>query len=121
MDELLEEITIYHKENGNWIRYNEIASVRNTSYLNRNRTGTTSTDNVLIRNFNVDGYNSSWKCDKGDVIYSGNSDYSIIKAPLTELRELYGKENVFEVSSVEKFIFDDLDIKELNHIKIGGR
>lgn len=121
MDNLLQDITIYHKENDSWIRYNEKASVRNTSYLNRNRTGVNSTDNALIRNFNVDGYNSTWKCQKGDIIYSGNTNYSIVKAPLTELRELYGKDNVFEVSSVEKFIFDDTDLKELNHIKIGGR
>ena len=46
---------------------------------------------------------------------------SIIKAPLTEMREKYGKENVVEVSSVEPFVFEDEDLKEINHIKIGGR
>lgn len=121
MDKLLQEITIYHKENENWIRYNEIASVRNTNYLNRNRTGVNQTDKVLIRNFNVNEFGSSWKCQIGDIIYSGNTDYNVIKTPLTELRNLYGKENVFEVSSVEKFVFEDDNIKELNHIKIGGR
>jgi hypothetical protein len=121
MNKLLQDITIYHKKDNNWIRYNLVASVRNTSYFNRNRTGTNTSDNALIRIFDVEGYKNIWNCEKGDIIYSGKSEYDIVKAPLTELREKYGKSDVFEVSSVEKFIFDDEDIQELNHIKIGGR
>jgi len=37
------------------------------------------------------------------------------------MREKYGKELVIEVSSVEEFVFEDIDLKEINHIKIGGR
>ena len=37
------------------------------------------------------------------------------------MREKYGKSIVIEVSSVEPFIFNDIDLKEINHIKIGGR
>lgn len=118
---LLQNVTIYHKENNNWVRYNKKASVRNTSYLNRNTTGTQTSDNALIRFFDIEEYNITYKIQKGDIIYSGATEYEIIKAPLTELRELYGKEKVFEVSSVEEFIFDDLDLKEINHIKVGGR
>lgn len=118
---LLQNVTIYHKENNNWVRYNKKASVRNTSYLNRNTTGTQTSDNALIRFFDIEEYNITYKIQKGDIIYSGVTEYEIIKAPLTELRELYGKEKVFEVSSVEEFIFDDLDLKEINHIKVGGR
>lgn len=123
MDKLLKNITIYHKENNNWEKYIVKASVRSTVYLNRDDRGTgiQTTDNALIRIFDVEGYNLTYKIQKGDVIYSGVSNYEIDKAPLTELRNLYGKEKVFEVSSIEEFIFDDEDIKEINHIKIGGR
>ena len=116
MNKLLKYIT-------NWEKYIVKASVRSTVYLNRDdrRTGIQTTDNALIRIFDVEGYNLTYKIQKGDVIYSGVSNYEIDKAPLTELRNLYGKEKVFEVSSIEEFIFDDEDIKEINHIKIGGR
>lgn len=123
MDKLLKNITIYHKENNNWEKYIVKASVRSTVYLNRDDRGTgiQTADNALIRIFDVKGYNLTYKIQKGDVIYSGVSNYEIDKAPLTELRNLYGKEKVFEVSSIEEFIFDDEDIKEINHIKVGGR
>lgn len=123
MDKLLQEITIYHKEGNNWNRYIVKASVRSTVYLNRDDRGTglQTTDNALIRIFDVEGYNITYKIQKGDIIYSKATNYEIDEAPLTELRNLYGKEKVFEVSSVEEFIFDDEDIKELNHIKVGGR
>lgn len=123
MDKLLKDITIYHKENNNWKKYIVKASVRSTVYSNRDDRGTgiQTTDNALIRIFDVEGYNLTYKIQKGDVIYSGVSNYKIDKAPLTELRNLYGKEKVFEVSSIEEFIFDDEDIKEINHIKVGGR
>lgn len=121
MKDLFQDITIYHKIDNSWVRYNLIASVRNTSYLNRNKTGVNTSDNALIRVFDVDGYNNTWRVEKGDVVLDIKSEHDIIKAPLTELREKYGKSSVYEVSSVEKFIFQDEDIKELNHIKIGGR
>lgn len=123
MDKLLQEITIYHKEGNSWNRYIIKASVRNTSYLNRDDRGTglQTTDNALIRIFDIEGYNITYKIQKGDIIYSKATNYEVEKAPLTELRNLYGKEKVFEVSSVEEFIFDDENIKELNHIKVGGR
>lgn len=121
IDELLQDITIYHKNNTKWDRYNIRASVRYTSYLNRNKTGVNTTDNVLIRVFDVIEYNSTWKCEKGDIIVLSKVSDKIIKAPLTEMREKYGKSFVVEVSSIEPFIFEADDIKELNHIKIGGR
>lgn len=120
-DKLLQAITIYHKENNTFTKYDVKASIRNTAYLNRNTTGTDKTDNALIRIFDVDGYNNTYKIAEGDVIYCGTTEYNIIKAPLTELRNLYGKEKVYEVSSIAEFIFDEPDIKPLNHIKIGAR
>lgn len=121
MDGLLRDITIYNKDTNGWTRYNIKASVRFTSYKNRNNTGSNITDNALIRVFDVIGYKTTWKCQKGDVIVIGNVSDSITKAPLTEMREKYGKEVVLEVSSIEEFVFDDVDLKEINHIKIGGR
>lgn len=121
MKDLLQKITIYHKENNEWVRYNIEASVRNVSYRNRSKTGVTTSDNALIRIFDIDGYNTTWKCMKGDVIVAIDTTQEIISAPLTELRTTFGKENVFEVQSAELFIFNDEDLKELNHIKIGGK
>ena len=92
MDNLLQDITIYHKDGTQYVRYNKIASVRNTSYLNRNKTGVQTTDNALIRVFDTKGYNNTWKCQKGDIIVSKKVLDDIIKAPLTELREKYGKD-----------------------------
>lgn len=121
IDNLLQDITIYHKSDNSFIRYNIVASVRRTAYLNRNNTGVNSTDTALIRVFDIDGYNSMWRCEKGDVIVLKSVNNEIVNAPLTELIREYGKEYVVEVSSVEPFIFDNLDIKKINHIKIGGR
>lgn len=121
MDDLLQDITIYHKDGTQYVRYNKIASVRNTSYLNRNKTGTQTTDSVLIRVFDAKEYNNTWKCQKGDIIVSKKVSDDIIKAPLTELREKYGKDYVYEVSSIDIFDFKDNDLLELNHIKIGAR
>ena len=64
----LRKITIYHKNNNNWDRFVVNSSYRNTSILNHNKSGSSSTDNVLIRVFDVEGYNSLWFVQKGDVI-----------------------------------------------------
>lgn len=119
-EELLQEITIYHKEKNSYVRYNKTASLRNTSIYNRNKNGIETSDNGLIRVFDTLGYNSTWKCEKGDIIVAmGVSDD--VKAPLTELRKKYGKQFVYEVSSIDIFDFKDDRVKELNHIKIGIR
>lgn len=121
MDEnLLEDITIYHKIQNGWDRYPVKASVRDTSIRNRTNTGKTDNDNALIRIFDVDGYGSSYLIAKDDVIVRGNVNNEIVSAPLTELRSVYGKENVYLVRSVDKYIFDDVITKELQHIKIGA-
>lgn len=121
IDELLQDITIYHKEENKYIRYPKLASLRNTSYLNRNKTGLQTTDNALIRIFDTKGYNNTWKCEKGDIIVSKKVKDDIEKAPLTELQKKYGKDYVYEVSSIDIFDFKDNDLLELNHIKIGAR
>ena len=121
MDDLLQDIPIYHKEGTQYVRYNKTASVTNTSSLTRTTKGTQTTDNALIRVFDTNGYNNTWECQKGDIIVSKKVLDDIIKAPLTELREKYGKDYVYEVSSIDIFDFKDNDLLELNHIKIGAR
>ena len=64
-----QKITIYHKNNQNkWERYVIEASYRDTSITNHNRNGSNSTDNVLIRIFDVKEYNSKWFVEKDDII-----------------------------------------------------
>lgn len=121
MEELLQDITIYHKENDKYIRYPKQASVRNTSIRNRNNTGINDTDKALIRVFDTKGYNNTWKCQKGDTIVLMDVSDEVIDAPLTELRNKYGKEYVCQVNSIDIFDFSDEDIIELNHVKIGAK
>lgn len=121
MKDLLQDITIYHKNNSVYERYPKQASVRNTSILNRNKTGVSTSESSLIRVFDKEGYNDTWKCQKGDVIVLKDVSDSIEQAPLTELRKKYGKDFVCEVQSIDIFNFKDEDIKELNHIKIRGK
>ena len=122
MDGLLQEITIYHKTTDGWNRYNlNNVSVRNTSIQNRNNTGVSNVDSAVIRIFDIDGYNKDWFVSKGDVIVNKNVNDSITSAPMTELREKYGEENCYQISSIDVFIYKDLDTKELQHVKIGAR
>ena len=51
MDDLLQDITLYHKTNNGYVIYPLIASYRGTSILNRNTTGVNTTDSILIRIF----------------------------------------------------------------------
>lgn len=120
-DDLLQDITIYHKESGLFERYNLVGSVRNTSYLNRNKTGIQNTDTCLIRIFDIAGFNNTWKVSKGDIVVLKKVLDKIVEAPLTELRQKYGKEYVCEISSIDIFNFDNSDIKILNHVKLGAR
>ena len=116
-----QKITIYHKNNENrWDRYVIEASYRDTSILNHNRNGSNSTDNVLIRIFDVKEYNSKWFVEKDDIIMNKEvTDVIEGNTPLTQLSKKYGKDNVHKVTSIDNFLFDDEDLKELNHIKLG--
>ena len=116
-----QKITIYHKNNQNkWERYVIEASYRDTSITNHNRNGSNSTDNVLIRIFDVKEYNSTWFVGKDDIIVNQEVTDSIEgNTPLTQLSKKYGKDNVHKVTSIDKFLFDDEDLKEVNHIKLG--
>lgn len=117
----LRKITIYHKNENNWNRYVLDASYRNTSILNHNKTGSNSTDNALIRVFDIEGYNLSWFIQKGDIIVNMEVNDAIEgNAPNTQLSRIYGADNVHKVTSIDKYIFDDNNIEELNHIKIGA-
>lgn len=118
-----QEITIYHKSGSSWKRYNLEASFRNTSVLNRNtgvsnrNTGVSTSDNALIRVFDVQGYENTWNCEKGDIIVNKRVTDIILTTPLTTLQAKYGNNNVYQVQSIDKNVFGE----ELDHIKIGAR
>lgn len=116
-----QEITIYHKNNENkWDRYVIEASYRDTSILNHNKNGSSSTDKVVIRIFDIREYNFKWFVSKGDVIVNKKVDDTIEgNTPIAQLSKKYGDENVNKVNSIGKSIFNDEDTEELNHIKLG--
>ena len=116
---ILQNITLYHKTNDGIIRYPLIASYRGTSILNRNNTGTNNSDSILIRIFYAN--NNAFNISKDDVIVNQLVNDNIIDntIPLTQLQNSYGKENVFKVRSIDIFKFDDTDLDELNHVKVG--
>ena len=91
-----QKITIYHKNNKNkWDRYIKEASYRDTSVLNRNKNGSSSTDNVLIRIFDIETYNSKWFVGKEDVVVNKEvGDVIDGNTPITQLSKKYGKDNV---------------------------
>ena len=138
-----QKITIYHKnEKNQYKRYVKECSFRNTSMLNQKNYGFTGTDKAIIRIFDIKGYNKSiifkntsstlnlplnsfigdtWKISKEDVIVNGAVEDDITdNTPITTLTKKYGKENVFKVTSINLLIFNDEDIEELNHVKIGA-
>lgn len=118
----MQKITIYHKKAENKVttyeRYVLDASYRNTSIQNRNKTGVSNSDNALIRFFDVKGYNNTWYIEKDDVIVNKEvTDEIKGTAPITQLSKKYGRDNIHEVVSIDKFIFGE----ELDHIKIGAK
>lgn len=116
----LRKITIYHKDSVKWNRYVVEASYRNNSILNHNKYGENTTDNVLIRIFDKKGYNTDWFISEGDIIVNKEVEDEIEgNTPNTQLSKKYGKENVHKVTSINDLTFDDEDIEELQHIKIG--
>lgn len=119
MDFPKQEITLYHKDTTNkaYVKYPLIASVRDTSIQNRNKTGVSSTDRALIRIFTEDHSVDSYKVAKGDVIVNKYvSDTISYDKGLTELREKYGEENTYKINTIDKFVFGE----ELDHIKLGA-
>ena len=116
------KITIYHKKVENKVttfeRYVKEASYRNTSILNRNKTGVSTTDTAIIRIFDIKEYNNTWFIQKGDIIVNKEVEDEIEGAsPITQLSNKYGRENVHEIVSVDNLIFGE----ELDHIKIGAK
>ena len=114
-----QEITLYHRDtiNKSYIRYSLIASVRDTSILNRNRVGESSTDKALIRIFASDNQPDTYKVEKGDLIVNKSvSDNISYDKGLTELRNSYGEENTYKINSIDKYIFGE----DLDHIKLGA-
>lgn len=116
----MRKITIYHKNDKKWDRHIIEASYRNNSILNHNKNGYNSTDDVIIRIFDLKEYNLSWFVQKGDVIVNKEVKDEIEgNTPLTQLSNKYGKDNVHKVNSINNLTFEDKDIEELEHIKLG--
>lgn len=118
----LQKITIYHKKVENNVttyeRYVKEAGYQNTSILNRNNTGVSITDTADIWIFDVQGYNNTWYAEKGDVIVNKEVTDTIEgTAPITQLSKLYGRENVHEIQSIDKFIIGE----EIDHIELGAK
>lgn len=119
MDFPKQEITLYHKDTDNkvYVRYSLIASFRDTSIQNRNRTGVSSTDKSLIRIFASDNQPDTYQVEKGDLIVNSKVDDVIsYEKGLTELRNKYGEENTYKINSIDKYIFGE----DLDHIKLGA-
>lgn len=116
----IQKITIYHKKDNKWERYVKDASYRNNSILNHNRNGSNSTDDVVIRIFDLKEYKDTWFVQKNDVIVNKEVKDTIEgNTPITQLSNKYGKDNVHKVNSISELTFEDADIEELNHIKLG--
>lgn len=136
------KITIYHKNKQNrYERYVKEASFRDTTQLSRTKNDVNSKDKATIRIFDVKGYNKSifitntsstlnlplnsflgdtWKVDLGDIVVKDVvKDEIQSSTPITELSKKYGKENVFKINNITLNIYNDKDIEELNHIKVG--
>jgi uncharacterized ubiquitin-like protein YukD len=119
MDFPKQDITLYHKDTVNkvYVRYELIASVRDTSIQNRNRTGVSSTDRTLIRIFVSDHKPSEYQVENGDIIVNSKVNDTIsYEKGLTELRNKYGESNTYKVNTIDKFLFGE----ELDHIKLGA-
>jgi hypothetical protein len=115
-----QKITIYHKEQTEYKRYVVTASIRHTYILNHNKNGNTSIDSVLIRIFDIDNVNVEYLIAKGDIVVDCEvKDIINGNTPQAQLEKIYGKESVFKVNSAEYFKFDDEDIKDLFHMKVG--
>lgn len=113
MDFPMQNITIFHKEDGAYIRYVVNASFRQTETRNYAILGASDTDTVLIRVFD---YNSV-KIAKGDVIVNKEVDDTDEVSLITYLSKTYGNDNVYQVSSVDSHIYGT----SLDHIKIGAK
>lgn len=116
----IQKITIYHKNKKQWDRYVVNASYRNTSILNHNKNGSDSSENALIRIFDIKEYNLQWFVKKEDVIVNKEVEDVIEEnTPITQLSNKYGKDNVHKVNSINVLIYDDKEIEGLNHVKLG--
>lgn len=127
----MQKITIYHKRDDKWERYVKDASYRKTSMSSRDKNGlstsninrnksSNSTDDVIIRIFDLKEYKDIWFVQKDDVIVNKEVKDTIEgNTPITQLSNKYGKDNVHKVNSISELTFEDADIEELNHIKLG--
>jgi len=137
----LKKITIYCKTENGYKRTVKEASFRNTSILNKDNYGFSSTDDVIVRIFDIKGFNTdiyrktneptleipldaflgeTWSIQKGDVVVNGEIlDEIKGTTPITELSKQYGKDNVYKINKINVLIYEDKDLQDLNHVKLG--
>lgn len=113
MDFPTQTITLFHKNGSEYIKYVVKASFRQTATRNYAILGASDSDTVSIRIFD---YNSV-EVSKGDIIVNKKVDDVQDSSLITYLSKTYGNDNVYQVSSVDKYIFGT----SLDHIKIGAK
>lgn len=127
-----QEITIYNKfvddkKQITWHKTHLIGTYRNTSILNRTKTGSNTNDTALLRVFDTSKYIDEeeykkalnvdvWTVQIGDIVVDKNVDFDIAStAPITELQKHFGKSHVQAVVSID----DNKKGTVLDHIKVG--
>lgn len=127
-----QEITIYNKftdvnKQVTWHKTPLVGTYRNTSILNRTKTGSNTNDTALLRIFDTSKYVDEkeykkklnvdvWTAQIGDIVVDKNVDLDITStAPITELQKQYGKAHVQSIVSID----DNRKGTVLDHIKVG--
>ena len=127
-----QKITIYNKfvddkKQATWHKTHLIGTYRNTSILNRTKTGSNTNDTALLRVFDTSKYVDEeeykkalnvdvWTVQIGDIVVDKNVDFDITStAPITELQKQFGKNHVQAVVSID----DNRKGTVLDHIKVG--
>lgn len=127
-----QEITIYNKfvddkKQTTWHRTPLIGTYRNTSILNRTKTGSNTNDTALLRIFDTSKYVNEeeykkelkpdvWTVQIGDIVVDKDVDFDITStAPITELQKQFGKAHVQAIVSID----DNRKGTVLDHIKVG--
>lgn len=111
---MFENATLYHRDGDDFVIYPLIISIRDSKTFTRTQTNQDMTNSILIRIFDKD--NPNYEISKNDIIIKGSANAEINGStnPITNLRDIYGKENVFSVNFIKYNRFDT----ELDHIRV---
>lgn len=111
---MFENVTLYHRNGDNFVIYPLIVSIRDSNNFTRTQTNQEMTNSILIRIFDKD--NPNYEISKNDIIVkkSVNTEIKGSTNPITDLRKIHGKENVFSINFIKYNRFDT----ELDHIRV---